>query len=518
MHRHALHRVQNRAPRRFDNHVGFYLSSARVSRNEATARFKTPISPMSDVFLQMSQKVLFTACGLALALQTIVLPQVLHVTASADQAQRRKSAESGEINSTQDALAQHGETARQVADQQRGRDKWLLAQKVDVRSDAKLDESLKAFEGETLDLVVLGTGKRYVRPTLERIISRNGKVNALRLKPQGETRGKTVYLKGIVKINAGRETVYESTVERATAAQLRGKRARELYEKKIEESQDRMRKRDITWWPRLSAEEHAAEVEQLQKFVAEVRTAFPALETTQTHEFIVATDIPSRQIGQYVKSLDKMHDMLCDLYGIPRGEPLWKGKCLVVAFLRQEDFHAFEARFMKADLRGAHGVCHQRSDGRVVMACYRGDDALAFAHMLVHETSHGFNHRWISPARLPSWLNEGIAEWIGTKIVPQCKQVPLKQAHAVEFMKANRTLGSDFFADGPHDKIEAIQYGMASLLVMFLEKRDRKKFAHFVRGIKEGQSVEESLRDAYNESLDELVSNFGQFIRVPLRR
>ncbi len=447
---------------------------------------------MPHDFSQISRKFLFKAGLLAFPLQAIALPQGLNVTAAADEPQRQKSADSAEINSerTQETLS----------------------------PEAKLGEALDALEGETLDLVVLGTGKRYVRPKLERVISRNGKVNALRLMPQGETRAKTVYLKGVVKISAGRETIYEAAVERKSAAQIRGERARELYAKKIEESQQRMRQRGITWWPRLSAEEHAAEVEQLHQFVAAVRSAFPALKTTETHEFMVATDIPSHQIGPYVKSLDKMHDMLCDLYGIPRGEPLWKGKCLVIAFLSQEDFNAFEARFMKTDLRGVHGVCHQRSDGRVVMACYRGDDKLTFAHMLVHETSHGFNHRWISPARLPSWLNEGIAEWIGTKIVPQSKQVPLKQAQAIAFMKANGTLGPNFFAGGPDDKIDAIQYGMASLLVMFLEKRDRKKFAQFVRGIKEGLSVEASLREAYDESLEELVAKFGQFIRVPLRR
>ena len=140
----------------------------------------------------------------------------------------------------------------------------------------------------------------------------------------------------------------------------------------------------------------------------------------------MATDIPAAQMAPYVASLDAMHDFLCDLYGIPRGEPVWKGKCLVLAFLKEEDFTAFEHRFMQTQMKGAHGNCHPTSDRRVVMACHRGDDPSTFAHMLVHETSHGFNHRWMSPTHLPNWLNEGIAEWAGTQVVPACRQVPLK--------------------------------------------------------------------------------------------
>jgi hypothetical protein len=191
---------------------------------------------------------------------------------------------------------------------------------------------------------------------------------------------------------------------------------------------------------------------------------------------------------------------------------VWKGKCLVVAFLREQDFQAFEARFMKVRMQGAHGLCHQSGDGRVVMACHRGDDAPAFAHMLVHETSHGFNHRWMSPERLPNWLNEGIAEWVGTKVVPGSDQVPLKEAHALDFMRRTGTLGPEFLT---RENIDAVQYGMASSMVKFLAGRDLRKFAAFVQGIKEGMPVEESLQQAFKLSLDDLVKAYGAAVGVP---
>jgi hypothetical protein len=113
--------------------------------------------------------------------------------------------------------------------------------------------------------------------------------------------------------------------------------------------------------------------------------------------------------------------------------------------------------------------------------------------------------------RLPNWLNEGIAEWVGTQVVPGCDQVPLKEARAREFVRSTGGLGPGFFAA---ENIDAVQYGIASGLVKFLA-RDQRKFAALVRGIKEGLPVEEGLRQAYGGSLDDLVAGYGAAIGVP---
>jgi hypothetical protein len=383
-----------------------------------------------------------------------------------------------------------------------------------AQADA-LADALEPHVGQTIDLVELGTGKRFVRPTLDGVTQRGDKATALRLTPEGATKTVSVPLAGIAKIIAGRETIHESSGKGNSAVQLRGRKARENREQEMLAAVERMEKNGVSPWPQLSAAEHAAQVKELEAFVAEAREAFPALEVSNTHEFIVATDIPAGQMAPYLASLDAMHDFLCDLYGIPRGEPVWLGKCLVVAFLKEDDFLAFEGRFMGLAPPGVHGLCHQRSDGRVVMACHRGDDASAFAHMLVHETSHGFNHRWLSPARLPNWLNEGIAEWVGTQVVPACRQVPLKEAKGVEFMKASGSVGPGFFDDGPDAHINPLQYGIASGLVKFMVARDRKQFAAFVQGVKEGLSVEQSLKNSFRASLDDLVKAYGKAVGVP---
>jgi len=379
----------------------------------------------------------------------------------------------------------------------------------------EIADALKPHVGQTLDVVELGTGRRLVRPRLEGVTTRGDRTATIRLRPEGQTKTMSVSVTAIAKIIAGRETIHEAAVGGSAPALARSRRARDVQARQQAESQERMEANGIEPWPSLTAEEHAAQVAELEAFVAEVQQAFPALVVSQTHEFLVATDIPPAQMAPFTATLDVMHDFFCDLYGIPRGEPVWKGKCLVIAFRRAEDFAAFEPRFMKVETRGAHGLCHQRSDGRVVMACHQGNDQSAFAHMLVHETSHGFNHRWMSPQHLPNWLNEGIAEWVGTQVVPNCRQVPMKEARAVEFMKVGGSVGADFFADGPGHHIAAVQYGIASGLVKFMVARDRKRFAAFVRGIKEGMTVEESLQTSFDASLADLLTAYGKAVGVP---
>jgi hypothetical protein len=376
----------------------------------------------------------------------------------------------------------------------------------------ELATTLEPHVGQTLDLVELGSGKRLVRPVLEGITIRSDRATAIRLRGEGESKTMSVPVSGIARIIAGRETIHEADAKASSTALARSRRVRDLHDRQVAESRARMEANGVEPWPSLSAEEHATQVNELEAFLAEVQKDFPALAVSQTHEFLVATDIPAAQMAPFTAKLDAMHDFLCDLYGIPRGEPVWKGKCLVIAFLREEDFIAFEPRFMKVETRGAHGLCHQRSDGRVVMACHRGNDQSAFAHMLVHETSHGFNHRWLSPERIPNWLNEGLAEWVGTQVVPRSRQVPAKEAQARAFMQQTGSLGPDFLTAA---NSQAIQYGISSQLVKFLVARDRKKFAQFVRGIKEGMTAEESLEAAFNGSLANLIAAFGGAIGVP---
>ena len=93
-------------------------------------------------------------------------------------------------------------------------------------------------------------------------------------------------------------------------------------------------------------------------------------------------------------------------------------------------------------------------------------------------------------------------------------QVPLKESAALVAMRSTGRVGAGFFDEGD-SKIEPLQYGVASSLVRFLVARDRRKFAAFVRAVKEGTPVEEALRSSYRAGLDELLLAYGRTVGVP---
>jgi len=114
-----------------------------------------------------------------------------------------------------------------------------------ARADA-LADALEPHVGQTIDLVELGTGKRFVRPTLDGVTQRGDKATALRLTPEGATKTVSVPLAGIAKIIAGRETIHESAGKGNSAVQLRGRKARENREQEMLAAVERMEKNGVS--------------------------------------------------------------------------------------------------------------------------------------------------------------------------------------------------------------------------------------------------------------------------------
>jgi len=297
---------------------------------------------------------------------------------------------------------------------------------------------------------------------------------------------------------------------------LAEKRAKEKAEQR-EKWLARLEARGVKPWPVVSDEEQKKALEAQEAFVAEVRKAMPSLQRVETKHFIFVTNIPPQQAGPFVVSLDKMYEMMCQMYGIEQGQQVWLGKAVVFAFLNQIEFMQFEQRFMQhSPSPTTYGLCHQSRDGNVVISCYRGDQAHDFGQMLVHETSHGFIHRYKTPLRLPSWVNEGMAEYIGQLIVPGSDAVKIKQQVALEQLKQTGSLGGNFFALDKN--IDTWQYGVAFGLNNFMIQNNQQAYVKFIEGMKEGMSWEESLQASFECTPQQLVTAYGRAIGMPLLR
>ena len=270
-------------------------------------------------------------------------------------------------------------------------------------------------------------------------------------------------------------------------------------------------------WRPVTEEQDAAFLAQQKKLIERTKSHFSNMQfrVVDTEFFTVCTDLRAEQVDGYLVSLDAMYSQLCLAFGLPPTKKIWVGKCLVFAFAQKSDYLAFESSIMgNDDAEGTRGLCHQAGNGLVIFAGYRGDSDVAFGNTMVHETAHGFVHRYLSSARAPSWLNEGMSDWIANAIM-KSDVVPRKQVHSANVIRATGTWG-DFLTT---NRIEGDFYGSASTLVEILLRRDRGgQFREFFRGIKEGKDADESLKDSFGLSYQDLVILYAeQLQKIPKR-
>lgn len=370
----------------------------------------------------------------------------------------------------------------------------------------KLEQSLEA----RVD-IELKTGKAYLRCKLLRVIpgEKGGPPKALKFQENDGARPVSIAFTAVRSLSVDREVVYQA----AAPAKKTGKQtaADKAAAAEREKWMARAKAHNVPIWPELTADEHKAEEKKTHEQIDKLKQAYPNLSLYETHEFLFVSDMPREQVVPYAGSLDQMYDLMCQMYGIKAGASMFKGKCLIVAFLQEGDFLGSELALYKHNAQGAQGVCNCSSNGDVAMLCFRGNDPGYFGQVLVHETSHGFIHRYRTLQHLPSWVNEGMAEWIAQTLVNYDGGVKLKRARALQTMQQTHSLQGML----SEDPIQPIHYGMAAHVTDYLIRRDKRAYAQWINGMKEGKTWEESLRDAYGLTTQQLLGEFGAEIGVP---
>lgn len=370
-------------------------------------------------------------------------------------------------------------------------------------------------------LLVLSKGQRWPRTEFLGFSKRRstGEPSQFRIRKE-DSKPSRVSAKSVASILYLDEVVLEKPIEKTSSAKSSKRRKSSLAQrkaaKKLEEDARwtaKAKANGVTLWPKGTKKEHKAAIADYRAMIEKAKSRYSNMAVYETERFIFCTNIPKAQAAPYIRSLDKMHDMMCKMYGLPVGERVWLGKCPVFAFISEREFLDFEGRFFGVQAGGAYGICHSSSNGQVTIACYRGDNPNDFGQMLVHETSHGFIHRYKTAARLPSWVNEGMAEYIGEKMVPGSKQVKLKELSALMQMKQRRNLGGNYF--DLEKNIDAWQYGVASSMTKFLVNSNPKAYVKFIDSMKAGTKWDQALLEAYKAKPEQLLQHYGRTVGVP---
>lgn len=293
-----------------------------------------------------------------------------------------------------------------------------------------------------------------------------------------------------------------------------------------EKERDRMayyQETGIWLWPELTDEQFEAEIQRQKNYLEEIKAKFPKTVYYESEHFFYLTDAPKPIAEECLKYLEAMFARLCQMFDFPKDAKVWSGKCIVCAFIFQQQFLEFEQQFFHStanQFTGASGLAHTSSDGSVLISLFYGDISKIekrwqFIGVLVHETTHGFVHRYRARQGIPLWLNEGMADFMAGVIVPADIQCRLKQQSGLKMMRQTGSVGGLLQADS---QLDAWQYGVASGLVGFIFKSKPHGFKTFLDEIKDGKDWIDALKDNYNCTPEELLIQFGRANRIPMLR
>ncbi|MDB5296289.1 MAG: hypothetical protein JWO31_2272 [Phycisphaerales bacterium] len=266
------------------------------------------------------------------------------------------------------------------------------------------------------------------------------------------------------------------------------------------------------WWGELTDAEQAESVATLKAFAAKTpKVKDGSLKLFETKYFLFYSDLKPAEATKWANLLDKMNDRLNEMFGVETGRNVWRGKCLTFVFADPNDYHAHERTTYGTDSKGTAGLCHSFGNGYVHVAFYRQPEELEFAHVLVHESVHGFVHRYRSHVNVPSWANEGLAEWIAADLVPQKPRWNDRRMSAIDGLRTHNGVGSTFFGQR---NIEAWQYPVAEQLCGFMIQQNKKGYVAFVNGVKDGTSIEDSLSKNFGAPRDRVIAAFIDWMGV----
>jgi hypothetical protein len=384
------------------------------------------------------------------------------------------------------------------------------------------EATFEALRDKNLDFEY-PNGQRLKDAMISGIEAENGQVVKLRVFDRKGDRYLNIDLIEVARIREGEYVIWENPSP-AEAKSL-AERRREINREQMEEKAAR-RTRAIAsivaetgqaYWPELTDEQRAEFIDEEKRFAdEEVSKRFADLRLYETDHFLFYSTIPPKDVGRYILQLDRMYDLLVKIFQLSPSAEVFRGKGVVYCFQTQKEFLIFEGEFMGSPTElNVLGLCHCFKDGRTLLSCYMGDDPLRFEHVLVHEMSHGFIHRYKTPVDVPSWLNEGIAEYVGKTLVPKAKRVDEYIALALQLARATGRLGDDFFNED--QAIDAEEYGAGAALVLFLLK-DSDRFVQLFEGIKGGLPTEEALARAYGCDFAGLTQAFGRSVGLPRLR
>ena len=309
------------------------------------------------------------------------------------------------------------------------------------------------------------------------------------------------------------------------AARARGAAARAAREERERMERERRLQDEAlpdgataTPWPVLSATERTAATEEMRKeAAAAMEVAGIRFDPVETGFFILCGDLPRADMQALGAQLDRMYQRVSSMLAVPDGLNLFWGKAVILCFEKQDTFRLAEAAVFKHKAsEWLRGICHQQGP-KVFISIYRGNDPTEFASTMVHETVHGLVHRYATPLRIPTWANEGFADWVARECVPGSRVDQSRRKQGLEWLRKGgdpQRVMAMAMEDGTWPGEDSVGYAVSYLMVDLMIADRAPKFGAWVKAVKGGKPWQQALTEDFGVDPARLAASVTQWYRT----
>jgi len=230
------------------------------------------------------------------------------------------------------------------------------------------------------------------------------------------------------------------------------------------------------------------------------------MKSAETPHFLVFSNAGDLMIQSFVKGGEALYANLCRVFGIPPADRVWDGKCILLLFATDYQFrqHVSKVDGFTFDGESAYFMWERRlgTDGKIApepqlmhicIPTERAKPAL-LQRRFSHEGTHAFFALYYKPVPLPTWLSEGLAEYMTVVNDPSLRAD--KMYISKEISSTNRSLGM-FFSDRPIDMPAELYCVAFSMVECLITQGGGPKIKKLIMSIKDGKTADQALQAVY---------------------
>jgi len=272
-------------------------------------------------------------------------------------------------------------------------------------------------------------------------------------------------------------------------------------------------------------EELQAARKQTEALAEKAKQAALNLHQIETPQFHLYSTFSSKGDDEFFRSTaTRMYELLCKQFAIKPDETVWVDKLPIFAFSTKAQYGAYcnaigkgdagnkTAGFMSTSGIAGHAYIAACCSFQKQSATGEFKDAWDpswFGEIMVHESTHAFMSRYLTTRHLPTWVNEGIAEYMAGTLIKN-SEADRRSQRAIQAFLAGTYNPMQVFDDV---KTGGNDYGMVHALTSYMIQKDANAYRSFIQLLKRGATDEEALKLAYKTDRTALVNSMRAAVK-----